>query len=227
MPAQLVEHANRIVSSWARTGGQNLNELSFREWFPMWLGMLSSFMIAFICLVGVIHSMYWSYLAITVFTKKRSFYSSWPFVFTCIIILAGTVTWLWYLPDPRFGFGFTIFTVLLFFSILLKELLSVRVNQLFCISLLIYLLATSGIDSIIVNLLLKSNSVFYKKPNQTQLSEMEAEPVQLVGSGKINVLVNSDDCWNTALPCTPYQPIFNNMDLQQRGISISQGYKYK
>jgi hypothetical protein len=135
------------------------------------------------------------------------------------ILLINLAFWFIMAPDPRFAFGFIIFgfslTVAYIFRLFENSKLLV-VTKYFKISLTFFILFLIVYNRSYALEVMKKHSLILQ-PEPYEIAESKA-----FNSGfEYRIPVNDDRCYNTTIPCVPYQ--ISNVVL--RGTGLQDGFK--
>ena len=206
VPISLVVSESNSIVGWARNPGADYLhslELNAFSWMSIWWEnqVLSIKIILVCCLV-------FSFFNLIYALFKKNSILSMPNILLITSFL-GIVFWLFTAPDFRFGFPFI---VLNFWIIVLniKSDLKYKYSRFIVLIILIVLPLYSVKRETLEFLNSGGNSIIIPKGFKEQ-SSLKFDIRQIKG-GSIFIPTKSDQCFNCALPCTPYY----NKDLEFR-----------
>jgi hypothetical protein len=225
IPVDSAVNMEKVIISWARipwVDYKNVISLPMKSWFPVWLFSQQRFKL-FIILWGVGVNFLLVLSDICHRWKCSDFKNPYKNDLSVLRIagLLGLFYWLFTAPDIRFGLAFILPTFGLSFirnfpnhqfewpgPNLRKPIFLFFFPLLFCVLLICVDISQIGIGK-------------WSFIRQAAYPKAHIQSIDVGDSLVVNVPLGSDQCWNTAAPCTPL--IVSGLSL--RGSSISSGFK--
>lgn len=211
IPLSTLEHATREVRGWARNPGAGyLDSLKqpFTVWAKYWWGLHKNETIVRLLVICFSSS----------FISASLFFLQWKqnrmqIGFAGILLSIGIVFWFFNAPDPRFIFGLIIFCIAYNFSIwflFLEGKFDLRILKVALLIAAIYL---------------ANGRVKFAPIRESEFNKVPVAKVyyRKIHSGIIYMPVDSEQCWESPLPCMPN----HNPNIKFRGESLSDGFKLK
>jgi len=220
-----IKSMSDAITGWARSPGENYlnaSQMSFREWFPAWWHNLIR--INKLLLVASILFPIASFIGILFKKIKLDFYS----ITIVFISFIGIIFWLFLAPDFRFGKAFIIISALsplLYLNFNIKIYWRPYYKSIYVFyGVIILLILSFGKKNTGFNVIriAKENSTRLITPQIIEIPENVYFNTFNISGIKISVPVNSDQCFDHCLPCTPY--LDNNITL--RNGTLQSGFKH-
>jgi hypothetical protein len=220
IPIESVIEMQRLIESWAKIPMKPPNEVlngGMFVWLPTWFtAFKSTIEFQYLAVAATI------FLSVNIFCLKNIIPQIRKYKYVYFVILSCLTFWFFSAPDVRFGYGFiwALITILFTTSIIdiLKIFLKNKILALFMISLFIGLSLYDPIKSFEYLYSASKNTDFLILP----IDYPRIETILFkIGDESIYRPLQSDQCWNSSFPCTPY----TNKNLQLRGRSLRDGFK--
>lgn len=218
-----VRDIEEIIQKWAinSENGQlhNLSSSDFTGWFPDWFARQPFIVEGVLILVMMVAVSGFVYILYQIFSRKMSFlHRNNHYIIFFITALAGIVLWLLKAPDPRFGFGFTVFFAVFGLAGCLYLFAGKYARRTGMVVFLVApLLLVFQYDLVWGNKPLKKMIVLptHRFPKQTDTIRLSPEIPLYLATG--------DDCWDCALPCTINE--YCDYGIRMRGKTLKQGFR--
>ncbi len=184
-------------------------------WFSENLHLNDQLMIAFLMICPLLQV--FSYLS-----KRTIFYRKSSYLFLCLSLWLGILFWLIQSPNPRFGYGFTIFTCLVSLA---PFLMFLKIRKEFWVTLC--LVGVVGFQVVTYFYYQKKMSWFLtkewvvkSKPKHSILWMPKPYP-KTKSSNQNGLNYVQGWCWDTDLPCVNKM----NEDVERRGEGVGEGFR--
>jgi hypothetical protein len=204
MPAAYVRSAGEWITSWARIPGRYPSEvlpMPYQAWVPIWFQSRDGYdrqLVYIMSIGGTLLLMKTAVMALV----KRTLTHELRYLPIYLTALIGLLFWFVQAPDFRFGYGFICILaglVVAPFGKWVLEHTGFFARPLVYLGLIVLFLYQ-------LTAIYKSGNIGLARDNTIlPLDYQEAEVVSnSVGGFSVWVPVDSDRCWYTSLPCTPY-----------------------
>jgi hypothetical protein len=220
VPVETVKPYALYITSWARIPGgdpQVVLPMKLNVWFPIWFRSLLS--IDVVVLYGLVIGA----LTLTLYAviKKQALDRIRTYGIVYAVCMVGAAFWFVQAPDPRFGYGFLIALLGLFFAPVLVGLTGSieRLSRGF-----IYLAQLILVFYVFTSLL--------QVPVTSWMHRLKAHPAYpvvstnsfLVDGQTLYMPVSGDQCWYDPFPCAPYLARGLAQGLHLRGAKFEDGF---
>ncbi len=201
VPPELVKEAAIAITGWARVPGQDANlaiSMPFGQWFAIWYRML--YRKELILFAGILLGLVLTMILIIVNKQIRSQVHAYRVVY--VISAIGAIFWFVQAPAPRFGYGFLVALLLLFYAPLicllfrLRERISKWFIPIIQFVLVVFVLSMIAIGQIPPKVW--RGHLYSVKP----YPQIETTSFRLANQ-TLFVPVSGDQCWYEAFPCAP------------------------
>jgi len=190
---------------------------SFNEWWPHWIKSIDIFS-AILLLGGLFFyvTLIFQWLINKRFRNQFTENYYWIIATTSLVAL---LLWFTHGPTPRFVFGYLVFTITMGINLFHRNTLQQLLykNKFTLVGIFLLGLITLSIQKQLTSQGLASSLIIPTAYQQTQINKFE------VSGGMLNIPANSQQCWDSELPCTNLP----DSGLQYRGTTLQQGFRIK
>ena len=216
-----VKNIKELIINFARFGKENpdkiFSDLRFFEWFPIYIKTRNGIYYIFSSIIPTFIS-----ICISLFHQKdknQNFKITKLFLFSFALFLTELICMIFLVPELRYYTWFTPVSMFLLFYCAIyligfksKKLIKLVISLycIFCTLFLFFIWPLSISNSTVLRNIPKS---FFSKPTltkvETKLYEVPITKWQPINSSTkkrtlIRVPINSDQCWGSTTPCSPY-----------------------
>lgn len=201
-------------------------QLSFSEWFPEWIERLRFFQKILFLITVTITPTLLAFIGIKLAKGGRNYLrENLGYIAVLGTLLAGLVVWFFTAPDPRFGYTFSIGLYLTILAVGIRMMLRSKWQAYvpFMIAGVVMLFYLRPLQLGIRNALpaIQSSSdmalvIPGQYPEREVPSIVTTQGLRIYGSS------TNDQCWDAALPCTPFSEV--GVRLRKPGNGLQGGF---